>query len=58
MEHIAYCDAKAKELQNLLNGSKTMLIRGASGRKLPHGRVAEGEIVYLLENDSSGIIRA
>lgn len=58
MEHIAYCDAKAKELQNLLNGSKTMLIRGAAGRKLPHGRVAEGEVVYLLENDSSGIIRA
>ncbi len=58
MEHIAYCDAKAKELQNLLNGSKTMLIRGAAGRKLPHGRVAEGEVVYLLENDSSGTIRA
>lgn len=58
MEHIVYCDAKAKELHNLLNGSKTMLIRGATGRKLPHGRVTEGEIVYLLENDSSGIIRA
>lgn len=58
MEHIAYCDAKAKELQNLLTGSKSMLIRGAAGRKLPHGRVAEGDIVYLLENDSSGIIRA
>lgn len=58
MEHIAYCDAKAKELQNLLRGSKTMLIRGAAGRKLPHGRVAVEEIVYQLENDGSGIIRA
>lgn len=58
MEHIAYCDAKAKELHNLLDGSKTMLIRGAAGRKLPHGRVVEGEVVYLIENDSSGIIQA
>jgi hypothetical protein len=58
MEHIAYCDAKAKELENLLGGSKAMLIRGAMGRKLPHGRVFVGERIYLLENDSSGMIRA
>lgn len=58
MEHIAYCDKKAKELENLLNGSKSMLIRGATGRKLPHGRVSQGETVYLQENDGEGIIRA
>lgn len=58
MEHIAYCDAKAMELPNLLNGSKTMLIRGAAGRKLPHGRVSKEEVIYLLENDGSGVIRA
>jgi hypothetical protein len=58
MEHIAYCDAKEKELQWLLEGSKTMLVRGAAGRKLPHGRVCKGDIVYLVENDSSGYVRA
>ena len=58
MEHIAYCESKAKELDNLLAGNKNMLIRGATGRKLPHGRVAPGETVYLLENDGSGIIKA
>ncbi len=58
MEHIAYCDAKEKELQSLLDGTKTMLIRGAAGRKLPHGRVSEGEVIYLLENDGSATIRA
>ncbi|HQO72582.1 MAG TPA: hypothetical protein PLJ53_07535 [Sedimentibacter sp.] len=35
-----------------------MVIRGAAGRKLPHGRVAINDTVYLLENDGSGIIRA
>ncbi|MGM0898547.1 MAG: hypothetical protein ACQEV0_11640 [Bacillota bacterium] len=58
MEHIVYCDEKAGELNKLLAGSKTMVIRGAAGRKLPYGRVHEGESVYLLENDSSGLIRA
>lgn len=58
MEHLAYCDSKAKELANLLNGTKTMLIRGAAGRKLPHGRVANGETVYLIENNGDGLIKA
>ncbi len=58
MEHLAYCDSKSKELLNLLNGSKTMLIRGATGRKLPHGRVEIGEVVYLIENSGDGLIKA
>ena len=58
MEHIAYCDAKAKELEQLLQGKKTMLIRGAAGRKLPHGRVQAGETVYLIENLGDGLIKA
>lgn len=39
-------------------GLKPWLYGGATGRKLPHGRVYEDETVYLLENDSSGLIRA
>ncbi|MGI6777102.1 MAG: hypothetical protein ACOX7R_03460 [Acetivibrionales bacterium] len=58
MDHIVYCDKKAKELARLLSGEQTMVIRGAAGRKLPHGRVAIDDTAYLLENDSSGIIRA
>lgn len=58
MDHLAYCDTKAKELINLLNGTKTMLIRGAAGRKIPHGRVKVGETVYLIENNGDGLIKA
>lgn len=58
MEHIAYCDKKAKELDLLLSNKKTMLVRGAAGRKLPYGRVNIGECVYLVENDGSGMIQA
>lgn len=38
MDHLAYCEAKAKELVRLVYGGKSMLIRGAAGRKLPYGR--------------------
>lgn len=58
MDHIVYLDSKAKELKNILEGSKTMIIRGATGRKLPHGRVFEGDVLYLIENNADGLIKA
>jgi len=47
MDHIVYLDAKAKELENLKAGVKTMIARGAMGRKLPHGRVHAGDIWWV-----------
>lgn len=58
MEHLVYCDVKAQVLNKMLNGTKTMIIRGAAGRKLPHGRVSENETLYFVENDGSGMIKA
>jgi hypothetical protein len=58
MEHIAYCDAKAKELEKIIIGEKTMIIRGANGRKIPYGRVFPGDTIYFLENDGKGLIKA
>lgn len=58
MDHVVYLDAAAKELDNLLSGKKTMIIRGATGRKIPHGRVNPGDILYFINNNSEGIIRA
>ncbi|MDD4530594.1 MAG: hypothetical protein PHO80_03535, partial [Candidatus Gracilibacteria bacterium] len=49
---------KAKELENLLNHKKTMIIRGATGRKLPHGRVDAGDILYFINNNAEGEVRA
>jgi len=58
MEHAVYVDAKANELEKLLQGNKSMIIRGAAGRKMPYGRVNVGDKLYLLENDGSGMIKA
>ncbi len=58
MDHVVYLDAQAKELENLLSGSKTMIIRGATGRKLPHGRVNVGDMLYFINNNAEGTVRA
>ena len=58
MDHVVYLDSKSYELNKLISGTKTMLIRGAAGRKMPYGRVNVGDILYLLNNDGSGLIRA
>ncbi len=34
MVHLVYCVDKAMVLEKILNGSKTMVVRGASGRKI------------------------
>jgi hypothetical protein len=58
MDHIVYLNSKARELENLVAGNKSMIIRGAEGRKLPYGRVNRGDILYFLNNNGEGKIRA
>lgn len=55
MVHLVYCDDKAKVLDKILEGSKTMVIRGAAGRKIPHSRVNEGETLYFMQKGSKKI---
>ena len=58
MDHVVYVDAKAKELESLLSGEKTMILRGAAGRKMPYGRVHPGDVLYLINNNAEGVVKA
>lgn len=59
MVHLVYCDNAGKKgervLDKILSGTKTMVVRGASGRKIPHSRVFEGERLYFMEKGSAKI---
>lgn len=55
MVHLVYCDNVAKELSKILAGQKTMIIRGASGRKIPHSRVFKDETLYFMEKGTKKI---
>lgn len=58
MDHIVYVDDKAGELEKLISGEKAIVIRGATGRKLPYGRVHVEDILYFIRNNGEGIVRA
>ena len=55
MVHLVYCDDKEKVLEKILAGEKTMIVRGAAGRKIPHSRVFEGETLYFMKKGTSKI---
>lgn len=59
MVHVVYCDKTGKkgerELDKILHGGKTMVIRGAAGRKIPHSRVFENDMLYFMEKGSAKI---
>jgi len=58
MDHVVYLDTQAKELELILSHKKQMILRGATGRKVPYGRVNPGDILYFIKNNAEGLIRA
>lgn len=55
MIHLAYCDNVSKEIHKIIDGSKTMVVRGAAGRKFPHSRVFKDETIYFMEKGTGKI---
>ena len=55
MVHLIYCDDKEKVLEKILDGTKTMIVRGAAGRKIPHSRVFEGETIYFMKKGTGKV---
>ncbi|MHD0319479.1 hypothetical protein [Fusobacterium sp. THCT1E2] len=55
MIHLVYCDDKEKVLEKIKDGTKTMIVRGAAGRKIPHSRVFQGEVLYFMKKGTAKI---
>ena len=58
MDQVVYLESKANEFEKLKDGSKRMIIRGATGRKLPYGRVNCGDVLYFINNNGEGRVKA
>lgn len=56
MVHVVYTDNGGKKGERLLDkimlGEKTMIVRGAGGRKIPFDRVFAGNRLYFMEKGS------
>lgn len=59
MIHVVYLDNTGKrgekELDKILANTKTMVIRAAAGRKIPHSRVFADEVLYFMEKGTATI---
>jgi hypothetical protein len=49
MVQVVYRDDNEKVLEKILDGTKTIVVRGAAGRKIPHSRVFERETLYFMK---------
>jgi len=58
MQHVVYTEAKASELEQLLSGDKTMIIRSAPDRRVPYDKVKVGDTLFFLRNNGEGLVRA
>ena len=62
MVHLVYCDNTGEKgkrvLDKIMDGTKTMIVRGAAGRKIPHSRVFENERLFFMEKGTAKITAA
>lgn len=56
-KHLVYLNNKAKELEKFLNKQKTMIIRGAAGKKCPlGGRAKVNDNIYFVETGGDMVV--
>lgn len=53
MIHIVICDNKYKELDKIVNGERTILLRGSASRRIPHSRIFINDELYFVEKGSN-----
>ncbi len=50
MDHVVCLDEGANELENLVKGNKSMILRGSDVKDLPYGNVYEGDTLYFISS--------
>lgn len=58
MDHLVRVDSNAKELERILAGHKTIIIRGSDEKRTPYGEVSEGDTLYFIASGREGAVRA
>ena len=48
MIHIVICDNKTNELEKIIKGERTMLLRGSSTRRIPNSRIFINDELYFV----------
>lgn len=57
MDHLVSVDSEAKELDRLLEGHKTIIIRGFNEPVSPFGKVKEGDNLFFITTNRAGMVQ-
>jgi len=58
MDHIVVLDSASHELEDLLNGAKSMIIRGSDEKMIPYGKIAREDVLFFVNSDSRYQVKA
>jgi hypothetical protein len=58
MDHIVYVSRATRELDNLIAGGRTMLVRGSFGKKTPYGCVQPGDSLFFATGYGRNMVKA
>jgi hypothetical protein len=58
MDHIVTLNSEAHEIENLLQGTKSMIIHGSDVKCYPYGLVSEGDVLYFVSSNRSSEVKA
>jgi len=58
MDHIVTLDSEAKEIENLIKRAKSMIVHASDIKCIPYGMVAEGDVLYFVNDNNPAEIKA
>ena len=53
MIHIVICDNKTDELEKIINKERTVLLRGATSRRIPNSRIFINDELYFVKKGTN-----
>jgi hypothetical protein len=57
VNHLVFLNKESKGLNKIMNGDKTMLVRGSSTRKNIFSKVRKGDTLYFVDKNGKGYIQ-
>jgi 1,2-diacylglycerol-3-alpha-glucose alpha-1,2-galactosyltransferase len=57
VNHLVFLSKESKGLKKIINGDKTMLVRGGSAKKNIYSKVKKGDTLYFVEKNGKGYIQ-
>ena len=58
MDHIVYVHRASQEMDGLLNGGRSTIVRGSAGKKVPYGRIRAGDRLFFATGNGRTVVKA